>query len=186
MITINSSFIGIFKLGDNIVYNLSALEELYEAQNRGSRHLRKQIIVLIGSIAEALLYDLYAKINNLVHEGVGDIPEETLDAIREKKISKFHFFIEHAEDKSLLNANDRLYGRLYMLKDLRNRIHIANTKKMFAPDDFDAFDASRQKIAEKALEEMMKVMEKRYSRGEKKRFVQDFILPWTAHFHDIK
>lgn len=73
----SSGFIGDFKLGDNIVYNLSILREFYSVQSNGgatTELLRKPIVVFIGAIAEVILYDLYIKISDFTNEGVPNIP----------------------------------------------------------------------------------------------------------------
>lgn len=59
MFTVNSGFIGEFKTGDNINYNLDCLKALYAAQNAASpseaRLLCKPITIILVSIIEALL-----------------------------------------------------------------------------------------------------------------------------------
>lgn len=70
---------GSFKLGDNIVHNLNILRALYAFQNAGDpnqqRLLRKPIILLIAFIAEAVLFDLYLRIEEYTNEGVPNIPK---------------------------------------------------------------------------------------------------------------
>jgi hypothetical protein len=66
MFSIESKFIGNFKLGDNIVHNLNVLDLLYrvyaDEDNEGKRLLCKPIILLLVSIIEAVLYDLHDRI----------------------------------------------------------------------------------------------------------------------------
>lgn len=57
MTDIEANFIGIFKVGDNIQYNLRALSHIYELYNDRQKqpYLRKIIIIQIGSILDAVL-----------------------------------------------------------------------------------------------------------------------------------
>ena len=185
MITISSNFMGSFKLGDNIVYNLAVLRELYAQQGAGNNSqkglLRKPIILVIASVAEALLFDLYLRIEHYTTEGVPNIPDHVLEEIRAKTIDEFAKYIANAKSKSLLRSDSRLYDDLDELRKLRNRIHIQNTKGHFEPDDPAAFNADRQIAAERALETLMKIMERDYARVGIEGFVDDFVLPWRSH-----
>lgn len=185
MITISSNFIGSFKLGDNIKHNLEALKELYAVQETGSstqqKLMRKPIIVLIASIAEALLFDLYLKIEHFTIEGVPSIPEEVLEEIRTKTLDQFNNYIDNARSKSLLGPDADIYENLHELRKLRNRIHIQNTDNHFEPDDGIAFSKARQTAAEKTLEHLMKLMERDHTRVGVDDFVGGFILSWDDH-----
>jgi hypothetical protein len=185
MITTSSNFMGSFKLGDNIVYNLSVLRELYALQEAGNANqtelLRKPIILVIASIAEALLFDLYLRIEHYTNEGVPNIPNDVLEEIRTKTIDEFSKYIANAKSKSLLGTDPALYDALDELRKLRNRIHIQNTKNHFEPDDRVAFNSVRQTAAERTLEILMKTMERDYTRVGIAGFVDDFILPWSDH-----
>lgn len=64
---------------------------------------------------------------------------------------------------------------------MRNRVHIQNTKGYFEPDDDVAFNDARLTLSERALELVMRTMAKKYARPQH-NFVQDFELPWNAHF----
>ncbi len=66
MITIESKFIGDFKIGDNINHNLKILEVMYkryaEADDAEKRLLCKPIVVLLVSLIDAVFYDLHTRI----------------------------------------------------------------------------------------------------------------------------
>ncbi len=178
---------GSFKLGDNVAYNLDTLIELYSIQNAGNHRqqalLRKPIIVLIGSIAEALLFDLYLRIEHYTSEGVPNIPKHILEDIRTKTIDEFAKYIDNARSKNLLGVDPQIYDDLHELRKLRNRVHIQNTKNHFEPDDRKAFNSTRQTTAEKTLEKLMKILEKEYARTASavKGHVRPFRLPWNDH-----
>jgi len=176
---------GSFKLGDNIVHNLKILRELYTLQETGTQNqkklMRKPIIVLIASISEALLFDLYLRIEHYTSEGVPNIPREVLEEIRTKTLDQFAKYINNARSKSLLGPDAETYDNLHELRKLRNRMHIQNTKNHFEPDDRVAFSCTRQTVAEKTLEHLMRLMERDHTRVGVGGFVSDFILPWDSH-----
>lgn len=185
MVTYSSGFVGSFKLGDNIIHNLAILRELFAVQNSGTPEqaalLRKPIVVLIGAIAEAILYDLYVvKISTFTREGVPTIPQDLLDEIRTKTIDEFAKYIANAQSNSLLGATSDLYDSLDELRKLRNRVHIQNTKCHFEPDELDAFNEERQIEAEKTLERLIAYMSTNHLRSASKKYVADFVLPWNT------
>ena len=185
MVTYSSGFVGSFKLGDNIVHNFEILRELYAIQKTGTQAqaeiLRKPIVVFIGSIAEALLYDLYVvKISSFTHEGVPNILQEALDEIRTKTIDEFAKYISNAQSKSLLSTAVELYEALDELRKLRNRVHIQNAKEHFEPDEPVAFSEKRQRDAETTLEQLIDHMCKNHLRTKSRQCVADFELPWDT------
>jgi hypothetical protein len=185
MVTYSSGFIGSFKLGDNVVHNLAILRELYAIQNTGTSEqaelLRKPIVVFIGAVAEAILYDLYViKISAFTREGVPSIPLSVLEEIREKTIDEFGKYIANARSQSLLGTPSELYDSLDELRKLRNRVHIQNAKEHFEPNESDAFNESRQREAETTLERLVAYMATNHLRTKGRQHVADFILPWNT------
>lgn len=186
MVTISSSFIGDFKLGDNIVHNLEIMGLLYRqyeiANQQEKRLLCKPIIVLLVSIVDAVLYDFHTRIRYFTNEGVQNVAESSLKAIREMKgIDKLDKYIRTAENHTLFGPkNSVLYTELDDLRKLRNRIHIQNTKKEFELDEYKAFNDGRKQLAERVLEEILQTMSDKYSR--KHNYVRDFELPWDSYF----
>ena len=181
----SSGFIGDFKLGDNIVHNLAILRELYATQSSGpattANLLRKPIIVWIGTIAEAILYDLYVvKISKFTSEGVPNIPSDVLEEIRDKTIDEFAKYIDNARSKKLVGEEPQIYNNLDELRRLRNRVHIQNTKGHFERDDGNTFTDARQRAAERTLEELISVMVARYLRSNSKHCVEELQLPWEG------
>ncbi|RRY16203.1 hypothetical protein EGJ57_22265 [Brucella anthropi] len=183
MVTYESKFIGDFKLGDNIVFNLSVLKCLYKCRADGNaaekRYLQKPITLLNISIIEALLYDFHLRINVFTREGVG-LPQKVLDAIRSKKIDEFEKYIASARKNDFFDLKDTVfYEKLDELRKLRNRIHIQNTKNHFERDDLHAFSEARLILSEQALEQVIKTLAEKHPRNHK--FVQSFELPWESH-----
>jgi hypothetical protein len=185
-----SGFIGDFKLGDNINHNLNILRVLYAFQISGTSSqaelLRKPIIVTIGSIAEAILYDLYmVKIKKFTQEGVPTFSTDLLDELRAMTIDEFAKYISNARSMRILGQGDDLYDSLDELRKLRNRVHIQNSKRHFEADDADAFNSTRQLQAEATLEALIHYMSTNHLRLDSRQHVQDFELPWESRLPSI-
>jgi len=185
MFSIESKFIGNFKLGDNIVHNLNVLELLYSVyatqDNDGKRLLCKPIILLLVSIIEAVLYDLHDRIKFFTIEGVKNIPLSVTQYIQLKRIDDFEKYIASAKKQDLFDQADKqFYAYLDELRRLRNRVHIQNEKRDFEPDEFNAFNQQRRALAERALEKTLRAMERKFARD--KDYVADFILPWEPYY----
>lgn len=187
MFTINSSFIGQFKIGDNINYNLEVLAALYKAQRDVSETeqylFNKPITITIASIAEAILCDFHSRIRSLVVEGVPSLAERVVDAIRKKQIDDFKKYVQSARKNDLLHeGNSTLYDELEELTTVRNRIHIQNKKGELHSDEIQVFTDARRIRAERTLERLMKNMMTHHARGEGMHYVQDFVIPWEERF----
>ncbi len=184
MFTVSSGFIGIFKTGDNINYNLKCLRELYEAQGASPVENKnlfcKPITLILVSIIEALLHDLFFRIVNYTRESIRNIASDTLKKIRTKKIDQLGSFVASAKKYDLLDAiGTGLYEQLDSLRRLRNRIHIQNTKYDHPLDENRAFTMTQQRIAEEVLERVLKLSSEKYQRpSHAQGFVDDFELPW--------
>ena len=185
MVTIQSRFIGDFKLGDNIAHNLEILDLLYFGYNEADAHqkrlLCKPIIILLISIIEAILHDLHMRINLFTLEGVQNISASVAQAVRLKKIDDFEKYIASAKKRDFFDEADKgFYGELDELRRLRNRIHIQNEKNDFEPNEYTAFREARKLQAERALEKVMRTMARKYAREHD--YVKAFELPWNAHY----
>ncbi|MBM7048373.1 hypothetical protein [Rhizobium lusitanum] len=183
MVIYESKFIGDFKLGDNIVFNLRVLKTLYAFRAQGNpaqkRYLQKPITLLNISIIEATLYDFHLRIKSFTREGVG-LPQKMLDAIRGKQIDEFEKYIASAKKNDFFELKDTdFYDKLDELRKLRNRVHIQNTKNHFERDDSQAFSEARMVLSEQALEQVIKTLAEKHPRDHK--YVQKFELPWDSH-----
>jgi hypothetical protein len=89
MLKVSSAFIGNFKIGDNIHYNLEVLKTLYACNEELSpdqkRFLDKPITVTLVSICEALIYDFIDRSKFFTQEGVTGLSEEALERLRQAK-----------------------------------------------------------------------------------------------------
>ncbi len=184
MVTYKSRFIGDFKLGDNIVFNLDILKCLYKYRTDGNpaqkNYLQKPITLQNISIIEALIYDHHYKIKSLTKEGV-NLPQETVDYVRSKQIGKFETLIASAEKQDFFDLKGTVfYEKLTELRMLRNRLHIQNTKKNLEPDDRHAFSEERMVLSEQVLEQVIKTFSTNHERPYD--YVRNFDLPWATHF----
>lgn len=187
-----SSFIGNFKVGDNIVYNLSVLKTLYDAKGlvtdeSQKSHLIKPKVLIIASICEAILYDFFnVRIKTFTKEGVESLASTVIDYIRGLTgLDEFAKYIDQAKKHDLFNFKgtdgEDFYDALHDLRKSRNRIHIQNTKLYEPKDEAELFSNEELVAAEKILEAMIRHMEVNHKRKEM-NYVADFELPWEAHF----
>ena len=186
MVVINSSFIGDFKLGDNINHNLTVLAALYAArdstQNGAHRRaLCKPICVTAISIIEAVLHDLHHKARSFTKEGVPSLVQSVLYRIRTKQIDKLDHLIVSVRKDDLLGVEPEFYEELDYLRQVRNRLHIQNVPPRLDRDEHQVFTPEVVVRAEVALERVMRIMEERYQRPDGNNYVEAFRLPWDAH-----
>jgi hypothetical protein len=186
---INSHFIANFNKGRNIVHNLKALTLLYRSFQSASDNekliLCKPIIVFIGAVAEAVIFDLHYRIHSFTREGVRSLPRKAIDAIRATSTKKdeFYWLIRKCQDNEVFGQPDHhLYKDLNELRLLRNRIHIQNKEDNLEEYEIDAFTLERKLRAERTLEHVLRIMTEKYGRGDSLRYVDDFELPWPTHF----
>jgi hypothetical protein len=189
MRTINSHFIGNFKDGDNICYNLEVLNKLYEAYylaNEKSPYLRKPITVFIVSILEASLDDLFYKIRGYTREGVPSLDNDIINKVRLNKSSyrKFAPQIKFSRTHDFFDAKDtNFYAVLDELRKLRNRMHIQNNYRATPHSENLVFTEKRLIQAEKVCEHTLSKMSEKFPRSLYNRgFVEDFVLPWNSHY----
>ncbi|WP_231663378.1 hypothetical protein, partial [Pseudanabaena sp. 'Roaring Creek'] len=127
--TIDSSFIGSFKLGDKINYNLSISTALYATRATAAPHhrglYRKPLTVLNISIIETVLYDFHLRATTFTREGIQNVAENILAYIRSKKIDELGKYIASARTHDLFDLSGTdFYDCLDQLRKLRNRVHI--------------------------------------------------------------
>ena len=85
--------------------------------------------------------------------------------------------IKSAEEHGLLEVKgSALYKQLDELRRLRNRIHIQNKNKDFANEQ-NAFNWNRKLLAEKVLENTLRIMAVKYERDHD--YVEE--LPWETY-----
>ena len=188
MLKISSNFIGNFKIGDNINYNLRVVALLYKYFNQASEHekhlLCKPIILILISIIEAVLHDFHTRIRTFTLEGVTSLARDVISYVRGKSIDELGKYIASAKKHDFFDTHDtEFYDLLDQLRRLRNRIHIQNTENNFEPNEHDAFTEKRKILAERVLEKILRTMSEKHSRNiDVSIYVDNFELPWVGYF----
>lgn len=188
MFTLKADFIGDFKTGDNINRNLKILALLYRYYESADSYdkglLNKPITLILVSIIEAVLQDFHGRIVGFTSEGVQSLASTVIAYIRGKDIDEFSQIIDSAKKHDLLNSkNPDFYDKLHLLRRIRNRFHIQNTKHDLEKNESDVFTSERKILAEQLLEQTLKIMAEKYTRQgfNVQGHVSDFVLPWAEH-----
>ena len=174
-VTIDTSFIGTYKIGDNLVYTAKVLQRLYLDD---SALLIKPKIIQNASLVEAVLYDFFRRIRRHTKE-FKYLDSNTRANIRRtklKNVKDFKSYINKFRHYHLLGKCPDLYESLHTLRELRNRIHVQNGY------DGETFTKYKLILSEKCTEYVLRYLSTEYPRGRK--YVQDINLPWCAHFND--
>lgn len=185
--TVKANFVDVFKIGDNVNFNLGILKVLYEGYENLSdgRKLIKPIVILNTSIAEAILYDF---IENRIRRAnrTEALFVDILDVLQGKKLDKFEHYITQAEKYDFFDLKDtNFYGAMHNLRIKRNRVHIQNSSGHKPRNEMEIFDGRLKVLSEKVLEKILNTMTSKYPRREEYHgFVEDFELPWDRHFAD--
>lgn len=190
MFKISSAFIGNFKIGDNIHYNLEVLRTLYACKAvipvAQRKFLDKPITITLVSICEALIFDFIERSKYFTQEGVTGLSDQALERLREAKAWSLDKKLQLVQELDLLKAsNPDVYEQLKKLAQLRNRVHIQNEKRNFETDEAKAFTHIRRLKAEKMTELLLLQFGKLYPRPThivKSQYLEDFELPWDSHF----
>lgn len=179
---IDTSFIGRFKIGDNMAYNADVLAELYQSS---SDMLIKPKVVFNTSLIDAALYDFFRRVVEHTAE-FQYLSQSTRRAIRETKLRKLDSFEKHINKfrhYQILGKDESLYQALHDLRTLRNRIHIQNEKGKLSNATLDeprAFQKAQLELSEKCAEYVLRFLSTRYPR--KDDYVHGIRLPWEPHF----
>jgi len=178
----SSSFIGSFKTGDNIAYNLEVLSRLHKQYKKMSKEDKKYIIkpmlLTMASIIEAIMYDFRYRAKNFTREGVDSLTDEIINDMRDGKKDELDKLIAMYEKHNLFMQVPKFYEDLREIKNFRNRIHIQNTKNYKPLREIELFTTDNLKVTAFYLEYIVRFMAINHSRN--KNFVEDFKLPWKA------
>lgn len=185
--SVPGNFFCLFKTGDNVLYNLSTLNYLYEVYEKATlenkEKLLKPIILTEVAVTEAILHDFHLRIRANVIEGVVGLGTDVVNYVRGKQIDELEAYIASARKHDFFSeANSNFYDRLDELRKIRNRIHIQNTRR-YRPADEDMIFTETTKIsAEKCLEKVAKTISVNHPRpGNLQDYVGDLHFPWREH-----
>lgn len=183
-VTVPATFIDVFKIGDNINYNLSIQKVLYKhyEDSTDGYKLIKPIVVINASISEAVLYDFIE--NRIKYANQTERLFESISAIlKTKKLDNFEHFIAQAKKYDFFELGDTdFYKAMHELRKIRNRIHIQNSKWEEPHNESEVFTERSKLLSEKVLEKILNTMVDKYSRREEYHgYVNSFELPWDRH-----
>lgn len=183
---ITGVFIWDFKKGDNIIYNFEILKALYEAKKhyKGNKILyNKPITIIIISIIECILDDFVNRIKRRWQDSLPNITPDVIDdfkyikkglSLEIKKLEKFTHYIDIVKKHNIFGENENFYEALSLLRDVRNKVHIQDSKE----NESKFFTERNLKLSEKVLERMIKYMIEIYPRWGKKEDASDIPYPW--------
>lgn len=182
---ITHTFIWSYKRGDNIIYNFEILDALYRVKKHEKNNLyNKPIIIIIVAIIECILHDFVERIQQRAKDPLPNITEEIVEDIKYKgkgetrvlkELKKMSHYLAKIEKHKLLGDDVRIYGDLDELKKQRDRVHIQASYR----DEEQYFTGDNLKLAEQALEHVLRAMFEKYPRNQDaKQILADFPYPW--------
>jgi len=170
----SSRFFSCFKRMDNVNYNFDLAKHLILASisykpdddDYQREYFYKPAIIIMISIVECILYDFLIKIQTHTYEGVPNLTQKDLDSIREINIPNvLASFNEICKKHELLGKkNDPIYEIIRLFSNIRNRIHIQNTKREKPFDEFDLWTIPLVKECGKLLKDICGIMCDKYPR----------------------
>ncbi len=177
---ITDTFMWSFKKGDNIIYNLEVVWELYEAKARSvdKRKYNKPITVILVSIIECILDDFTNRIRGHVNDTVPNISQSDIVMFRTKKYDKLEQYIAASKKLDLFNQPASFYDSMDVLRKARNRIHVQNSKNQLAADEFNVFTDALLAKAQQAVEVVLATMIVVFPRNGRTIAPNSVPLPW--------
>lgn len=179
---ITGTFMWSFKKGDNIVYNLEIVWELYDAKSRATnkKKYNKPIIVTLVSVIECILDDFAYRIRGHVHDTVPNISQADIATFRTKKYDKLEHYIAASKRFNLFGRPDSFYDLLDELRKARNRVHIQNSTNQLAADEYNVFTDALLVKAQGAFEIVLGTMIVKFPRGSRTVAPHSVPLPWRV------
>lgn len=177
---ITGTFMWSFKKGDNIIYNLEIVWELYEAKSRSTdkRKYNKPIIVTLVSIIECILDDFAYRIRGHVRDTVPNISQADIEKFRTRKYDKLEHYIAASKKFNLFNRTVDFYDLMDELRKARNRVHIQNSTNQLASDEYNVFTDALLIKTQRAFEVVLGTMIMRFPRHGRTIAPRSVPLPW--------
>ena len=178
----NTSFVRSFKTGDNIALNVESIALMHRIRAELPEHeawkLNKSIVIAAASIIEACLFELVQRARFNTREGIPNISQKHLDAIRKTKKDGLQFCVAIAREMKFLGpASGEIYNDLNDLVKLRDRIHIQNKWKHSPKCEKLAFNSESVLVAERCLEKVLVCLSRKYPRNM--CYTPPLHLPWN-------
>jgi len=172
-----------FKRMDNVNYNFRIAELLYDAKKKESDNplFIKPITIILISIIECMLYDFIMRVQTHSADTIPNLGQDIIDDIKKKEIDQFEVIIAQVKKQNLLRASSTssVYSDLDLLRKIRNRVHIQNTRQDLSEEDYDVFTSKNLQLAERMIERVCEVLCNVYPRwGRQPLLMVDFPRPW--------
>ncbi len=179
---ITGTFMWSFKKGDNIIYNLEIVWELYEAKARSTdkRKYIKPIIVTLVSIIECILDDFAYRIRGHVIDAVPNISQADIEEFRTRKYDKLEHYIAASKKFNLFNQPSNFYDLMDELRKARNRVHIQNSRNQLATDEYNVFTEALLTKTQQVFEIVLATMITRFPRNRRTVAPHSVPLPWRV------
>ena len=173
-----------FKRMDNVNYNFKIIEYLISSSTQNPL-LIKPIIILLVSIIECILYDFLCRVQEHKQEKISNISEEDIQKIKDSQLpNKLGNFCEICKKYEFIGDKQQsIYDKICSFSNIRNRIHIQNSKRDHPLDEEDLWDLNLLKSCGSLFKEICIYMCNNYSRpehisGEIPKEI-DFPEPWN-------
>jgi len=191
------TFIWSFKCGDNILYNFSVLQKLYEARkklNEGQALFNKPITVIIVSIIECIIADFIDRVKDHRNEPVPNLTSTEINDFRYtekggtlvwKDFTKLTHFINQIKKHDIFDTKTpRFYQVLDYFRQVRNRIHIQmGHKDKLPPNESEIFTDKNLELVQLLLARVIEKMFVKFPRPQNADKlsvidVKQFPYPW--------
>ncbi len=179
---ITGTFMWSFKKGDNIVYNLEIVWELYEGRVRSTdkRKYNKPIIITLVSVIECMLDDFAYRIRGHAHDTVPNISQADIATFRTKRYDKLEHYIAASKRFNLFSRTNDFYDLMDELRKARNRVHIQNSTNQLAADEYNVFTNALLVKTQKVFEIVLGTMIVKFPRHGKTVVPGGVPLPWKV------
>lgn len=179
---ITDTFMWNFKKGDNIIYNLEIVWELYNAKtiSTDKQKYNKPIIVTLVSIIECILDDFAYRIRGHVNDAVPNISQADIEKFRTRKYDKLENYIAASKKFNLFNRPNSFYDSMDELRRARNRVRIQNSNNQLAADEYNVFTDALLTKTQQVFEIVLATMIMRFPRNGRTITPHSVPLPWRV------
>lgn len=180
---ITGTFMWSFKKGDNIMYNLEVVYELYKAREQSTDKWKynKPIIVTLVSIIECILDDFAYRVRGHVNDIIPNISKDDIETFRTRKYDKLENYIAASKKFNLFDQPASFYETLDELRKARNRVHIQNSNSQLANDEYDVFTDEVLAKTQQAFRIVLSTMMRKFPRNGRTVTLHSISLPWRSN-----
>jgi len=184
---ITDTFMWSFKKGDNIIYNLEIVWELYNAKAKSNdkEKYNKPIVVILVAIIECILDDFTYRIKGHVSDTVPNISQADIGKFRTRKYDKLEHYIAASNKFNLFDQPKNFYGLMDELRKARNRVHIQNSRNQLAADEYNVFTDALLIKTQHIFEIVLVTMIMKFPRNGRTITPHSIPLPWRTNIAKV-